>query len=194
MPKTMKSFHHLWVVVVLGFGAPACKKPHVAESQAVPAPPNSGDYVVAKLERIVIPIIDFEDIPVEEAVDFLRMRSVELEEGPPEQRGISFIIKGARPRADDKSVPELGLRGLNQVPKINYRAKNVGLVTAVKEIARLARLDVYLTNVGIVLCPPGEAPLPVGKMSEEEVWKTLHKESESPEQPKGEPSADGSRQ
>jgi general secretion pathway protein D len=131
---------------------------------------------MARLEKIVIPVVNFEDASIEEAINFLRMRSFELEAGEPERRGVSWIIKSRRSDPADSRAEDLGPVEPNQVPKINYSAKDVGLFTAMEEIARQAYLDVYLTNVGIVICGPGESPLPVGKMDGEEVWKIIHKE------------------
>jgi hypothetical protein len=176
---------HLCIAILLALGASGCKKTPVLERAAIPTQQDGAAYFVSKLEKIVIPIIDFEDISVEEAIDFLRMRSFDLEEGPPEQRGISWIIKPSRD-IDGKSASQINREGPNTIPKINYRAKDVGLLTATEEIARQAHLDVYLTNVGIVICGPGESPLPVGKMDGEEVWKTIHKEALSHARKEGE--------
>ncbi|MCW1913671.1 hypothetical protein OJ996_08800 [Luteolibacter sp. GHJ8] len=54
--------------------------------------------LLEKLNEIVIPVIDFEDISVEEAVDFLRLRSRELDrkERDPARKGISFVIRKPR--------------------------------------------------------------------------------------------------
>jgi general secretion pathway protein D len=56
-------------------------------------------YITAKLKNIIIPRIDFEDTSVEEAVDYLRMRSVELDnfELDPAKKGVNFIVR--RPRS-----------------------------------------------------------------------------------------------
>jgi len=146
----------------------------VVESGATEMRQDAADYFIGKLDKIVIPVVDFQDTTIEEAIDFLRMRAFELEAGEPEKRGVSWIIKGRSRGAADSSAGEAV--GPNEVPKITYRVKDVRLLTAVEEVARQAHLDVYLTNVGIVICPPGEPPLPVGKMNGEEVWKTIHKE------------------
>jgi hypothetical protein len=172
----MRCRFHLWLILSLGFAASACDRSRVDGNGATEERPNAAGYVIAKLEKIVIPVINFQDTSIEEAIDFLRMRSFELEAGEPERRGVSWIMKGRRGDAAESSAGGLEPVEPSQVPKINYRAKDVGLITAVEEIARQAHLDVYLTNVGIVICPPGEPPLPVGKMDGEEVWKTIHKE------------------
>ncbi|HEY8962577.1 MAG TPA: tetratricopeptide repeat protein, partial [Luteolibacter sp.] len=51
-------------------------------------------YITEKLRRIVIPVIDFEDTSVEEAIDFLRMRSTELDttEIDPTKKGVNFVV------------------------------------------------------------------------------------------------------
>ncbi len=130
---------------------------------------DAENNTVARLEKIVIPVIEFEEVTVEEAIDFLRMRSFELELGEPERKGVSWIIKSAG------DVPGTGVA--KPLPKIRYRARNVGLLTALEEIARLAHLDVYLTTVGIVICQAGDPPVPVGKMEGAKILKTLHQES-----------------
>lgn len=50
-----------------------------------------------KLRRIVIPQVNFEDITVEEAIDFLRQRSQELDvtETDPSRKGVDFVIRGS---------------------------------------------------------------------------------------------------
>ena len=50
-------------------------------------------YLVNKLNSIIIPRIDFEDTTVEEAIDFLRIRSSELDamELDPAKKGIGFV-------------------------------------------------------------------------------------------------------
>jgi hypothetical protein len=90
---------------------------------------------MAKLEKIVIPVINFQDVSIEEAIDFLRMRSFELEAGEPESRGVSWIIKSRRSDAADSSAGGLEPVEPNQVPKINYSAKDVGLLTAISGVS-----------------------------------------------------------
>ena len=158
------------LILSLCLAASSCERSHVVGSGAAEKQPRAGDYVMSKLEKIVIPVIEFEDTTIEEALDFLRLRSFELETGEPEEKGVSWIIKSS------SSGTEHGIENANPVLKINYRAKNVGLLTAVEEIARHAHMDVYLTNVGIAFCRAGDPPLPVGKMDGEEIWKIMHKE------------------
>lgn len=160
-------FHHS-LILSLCLAFSACERTggreHCREEQA-----DAGNDIVARLEKIVIPEIEFEEVSVEEAIDFLRMRSFELEPGEPERKGVSWIVKsaGGGPGTLDANLP----------PKIRYRARNVGLLTALEEVARQAHLDAYLTTVGIVICRAGDPPLPVGKMEGEEILKILHQEN-----------------
>ncbi len=59
-----------------------------------------------KLRRIVIPQVNFEDITVEEAIDFLRQRSQELDviSPDPSRKGVDFVIRGS-------SAPQGGAAG-----------------------------------------------------------------------------------
>jgi hypothetical protein len=52
-------------------------------------------YITNKLKSIIIPVIDFEDVSVEEAIDFLRLRTIELDssELDPNKKGVSFKIR-----------------------------------------------------------------------------------------------------
>ncbi len=158
------------LVLSICLAVSACDRPKLdAGNLATEEPAKAGNDIVARLEKIVIPVIEFEEVTVEEAIDFLRMRSFELEPGEPERRGVSWIVKSAG--------GVTGAGEANPLPKIRYRARNVGLLTALEEVARQAHLDVYLTNVGIVICQAGDPPLPARKMEGEEILKTLHQES-----------------
>lgn len=161
-------FHHS-LILSLCLAFFACERPQVVVSVAAEQQADAGNDIVARLEKIVIPVIEFEEVTVEEALDFLRMRSFELDLGEPERKGVSWIVNTTG------GVPGTG--AANPLPKIRYRARNVGLLTALEEVARQAHLDAYLTNVGIVICRAGDSPLPVGNMEGAEILKTLHQES-----------------
>lgn len=161
-------FHHS-LILSLCLAFFACERPQVVVSVAAEQQADAGNDIVARLEKIVIPVIEFEEVTVEEVIDFLRMRSFELEPGEPERIGVSWIVNSAG------GVP--GTEAANSPAKIRYRARNVVLLTALEEVARQAHLDVYLTTVGIVICRAGAPPLSVGNMEGAEILKTLHQES-----------------
>jgi general secretion pathway protein D len=58
-------------------------------------PVNTQILVSAKLERIIIPVVDFQEVTIQEAYDFLRAQSIELDnvELDPAKRGINFVLE-----------------------------------------------------------------------------------------------------
>lgn len=54
-----------------------------------------------KLKSIIIPSVSFEDTTVEDAIDYLRKKSIELDRtvGPNGERGINFVINDSQPAA-----------------------------------------------------------------------------------------------
>lgn len=143
-----------------------------------------GDAVVAHLNRIVIPRIEFDRASVEEAIDFLRSRCADVDPDPdPARRGISILTK--RPgQADQNTTTDPGIPANPGSIKITYSGKSVPLVVALSEIARQAHLDIYLTESGIVICQMGDPPFPNGKAEKGEVWKTIYKSKSAPAQPR----------
>ena len=69
------------------------------------------EMVRAKLENIIVPVIDFDDVTVEEAVDFLRQRAREIDgfERDASRRGLSIRVK--QPRVAQSEDEELDVEG-----------------------------------------------------------------------------------
>jgi hypothetical protein len=139
--------------------------------------PAGGGPIRDHLARIRIPVVRFERVSVEEAVDFARMRCIECDPGEdPTRKGVSMLI--LKPRREPE--PADGELGLGATPerervRIDYHARDVPLTTLLVEIARQARLDLHITSVGIVFCPKGRMPFPNFKAKEGEVYETLHR-------------------
>jgi hypothetical protein len=177
-------FHHS-LILSLCLAFSACERPKVVASVAAEQQPKTGNIILARLQKIVIPVIEFEEVTVEDAIDFLRMRSFELEPGEPVRNGVSWIVIPKRgvggPPAVKSNTGEPPGPLLSDVsnppPKIHYRARNVGLPTALKEVARQAHLDAYLTTEGIVVCQAGDPLLSVGKVEGGKILKTLQRNS-----------------
>ncbi|MEO5915273.1 MAG: hypothetical protein ABIS50_13645 [Luteolibacter sp.] len=174
----MRFFSTLGLLAAVGFLASGCQSKDKPAGDAAVVQPKPGDAIVSKLDAIVIPVVDFDNASAEEAIDFLRLRSLELDpDKEPSQRGVSFIVR--RPRPIEKSGGE-GSTGLNPYSvsldyPVNYTAKSVRVLDALSEVARQGKLDAYLTSTGIVLVPEGESPFPNPKATEGEVWKVLRK-------------------
>lgn len=100
-------------------------------------------YMTEKLKTIIIPRIDFEDTTVEEALDFLRLRSVEMDtmELDPAKKGVNFIAR--IPRGSESKIREL---------KLN----NVPLGVALQYIADAAKLGIKKDDFAVTLAPATE--------------------------------------
>lgn len=108
-------------------------------------------YIEEKLKRIIIPRIDFEDTTVEEAIDFLRLRSSELDtnEVDPAKKGVNIVVR--RPRnADGSNDP-----GLFRIREL--RVRNVPLVVALKYICDQTKLRVKTDDFAVTLVPQTES-------------------------------------
>ena len=136
---------------------------------------GAGEWIVANLDRIVIPTVDCEDASVEEIIDFARLRSSELDpESAKGPTGVSFIICRPKNREGDP-VPALTKEKDPGARQINYIAKNVTLTKLLIEIGRQAHLDVHVTDVGIIMCTPGHPPFPNAMAQKGEITKTLYR-------------------
>jgi general secretion pathway protein D len=125
-------------------------------------------YINEKLRRIVIPRIDFEDTTVEEAIDFLRMRSAELDtlELDPTRKGVNFVVR--RPRTAPVAAPDAGLEpgegaaiptasdpGSLRVREL--RVRNVPLAVALKYICDQTKLRFKVDDFAVTLVPQSES-------------------------------------
>ncbi len=126
-------------------------------------------YITEKLRRIVIPRIDFEDTTVEEAIDFLRLRSVELDtlELDPDKKGVNFVIRrprntaigGAGDGLDAAAGDGGGLLGGGDpgALRINeLRLRNVPLAVALKYIGDATKLRYKVDDFAVTLVPQTE--------------------------------------
>ncbi len=125
-------------------------------------------YITEKLRRIIIPRIDFEDTTVEEAIDFLRLRSAELDnlELDPDKKGVNFVIR--RPRTnpgggdtgglDEATGGDLLGGGDPGALRINeLRLRNVPLAVALKYIGDATKLRYKVDDFAVTLVPQTES-------------------------------------
>jgi general secretion pathway protein D len=126
-------------------------------------------YITEKLRRIIIPRIDFEDTTVEEAIDFLRLRSAELDtlELDPARKGVNFVVR--RPRATTSTGGDAGLdaggnfEGLpaagtdpSTLRVRELRVRNVPLAVALKYICDQTKLRYKVDDFAVTLVPQTE--------------------------------------
>ncbi|WP_081885991.1 Amuc_1098 family type IV pilus outer membrane protein [Haloferula sp. BvORR071] len=143
-----------------------------------PGPVDSGameakggtQYILEKLRNTIIPVIDFEDTSVEEAIDFLRLRSRELDvrETDPSKKGINFVVR--KPRAggggDAAVTPDAAGGGLGATGgdpgalRIKeLRLRNVPLAEALKYICDATRLRYKVDEYAVTLVPGTETDI-----------------------------------
>ncbi len=126
-------------------------------------------YITEKLRRIIIPRIDFEDTTVEEAIDFLRLRSAELDtlELDPARKGVNFVVR--RPRVNTVGGADSGLdaaAGGAELPAVGgdpgslrvreLRIRNVPLAVALQYICDQTKLRYKVDDFAVTLVPQTE--------------------------------------
>ena len=112
------------------------------EWEKVPARPTSTDRKVAeKVNQIVIPRVEFSEVPLPDAVDLLRTLSRELD---PEKKGINLVL--------------LGDVGEGNTPEISLQLSRIPLAEAIRYTAQLADYEVRLENGAVLLCPTPPKP------------------------------------
>jgi hypothetical protein len=127
------------------------------------APPLTGTvYIADKLNRLIIPRIDFENTTVEEAIDFLRLRAAELDttEPDPTKKGINFVIR--RPRlaagadADTAKSPADPASDPGTLRVKELRIRNVPLAVALKYICDQTKLRYKVDDFAVTLVSQSE--------------------------------------
>ncbi|HEY1120835.1 MAG TPA: hypothetical protein VGE67_04510, partial [Haloferula sp.] len=85
----------------LGFARNEILTAGAALAAGSPEPTSGASALFNKLSTIVIPVIDFDNTSVEEAVDFLRSRAAEYDttELDPSKKGVNFVIRKPRTAA-----------------------------------------------------------------------------------------------
>ena len=127
-------------------------------------------YITEKLKRIIIPMINFEDTTVEEAIEFLRQRSAELDtlELDPARKGVNFVVR--RPRAATAAAgADAGLdaAAAEALPAASadpgsirvkeLRIRNVPLSIALKYICDQTKLRYKVDDFAVTLVPQTES-------------------------------------
>jgi beta-lactamase regulating signal transducer with metallopeptidase domain len=130
--KTEDVIRHTLVFVTARLVDPATGKP-VDPISADEKPP-----LQAKLARIILPSVVFADVPVSEAVEFLRHKSLDLDTTTtdPNQKGVNMILK-----AGDKT-PDA---------RITLNLKNIPLGEALKYVSQLSNLRLVVERYAVTL-------------------------------------------
>ena len=120
--------------------------------------------ITNKLQNIVIPQIDFADTPLDEAIEFLTQKSIELDTDPdPSNKGINFVIdKGSVSSDSDLGVDETLDGGgllLGDDPSSKtidvLRLRNIPLATALEYVCNKTGLRYRVDEFAVNLLPIG---------------------------------------
>ncbi len=141
---------------------------------------RNNDEMIAKLNRIIIPQIQFRDATVRESIDFLKQKAYELDpESDPSKRGVNIVLKlepsgssgaGPAPAAPvEPAIPGLepepaagsdlnsGAGFADSVePRITLSLSNIPLSEALRYIANLANLKVKVDPYAVSIVPLSE--------------------------------------
>lgn len=134
---------------------------------------GGSSYITEKLRSIIIPVINFEDTTVEEAIDFLRQRSVELDqlELDPAKKGINFVIRKPKPGSAAPAATETPLDataaaapttlGSTSEPGSlrirELRLRNVPVSVILKYICESTKLRYKVDDYAVTLVPGTES-------------------------------------
>lgn len=121
-------------------------------------------YINNKLRSIIIPVVDFDTTTVEEAIDFLRQRSRELDstELDQDRKGINFVIRKARVEGgtpDETLDAEGGLGTVNPGSTTirELKLRNVPISTVLQYICDQAGLRYKVDEFAVTLLPNSAA-------------------------------------
>jgi hypothetical protein len=100
-------------------------------------PVNDGP-IARKLREIIIPVMDFENTTLEEAVDFLRLRCIELDsnEADPGKKGLNFVMDSTQEPVVDSVSEEAADAGINGRRVKSLRLRNIPLGEALAYICQ----------------------------------------------------------
>jgi len=129
---------------------------------------NGSALILEKLRTIIIPVVSFEDTSVEEAVDFLRNKSRELDTTTtnPAEKGINFVVRkptaNAAAAAPEGGGLEAAAGGLGVVADPGslrvkeLRLTNVPIATALKYICDQVKLKYKVDDFAVTLVPQSD--------------------------------------
>lgn len=140
--------------------------PNLGPDAPIGGPDQSGvAYIQQKLNNIIIPLVQFDNTTLEEALDYLRLRARELDPEPDESRkGVNFIIRrpsvtaagGGDAGADAELDPDAAAgaaANLNNLRIDELKLRNVPLGTVLQYICDKTRLRYKLDEHSVTLLP-----------------------------------------
>ncbi len=173
--RMISQVDHQWEAPVRKYGEKELVGPPVS-TQA-----RSTDYITNKLNRIIIPKINFNDATVREAIDFLKQKSVVLDtsEPDPAKRGVNIVLKldtggGSSapsiptPAPAATTIPGVDATGVSPVApapaapvsasesRITLTLTEIPLMEALRYITNLAGLKIKVEPYAVSIVPLSE--------------------------------------
>ncbi|MFT5465753.1 MAG: hypothetical protein ACI8UO_000848 [Verrucomicrobiales bacterium] len=102
-----------------------------------------------KLKNIIVPEVELDATPLNQAIEFLRTKSVELDSSEPDpaKKGINIILlRGAQPKTDSEDGE----------PLITLRARNMSLGAILRYVAQIAGCEIDVHPEAVVIGTPEE--------------------------------------
>jgi hypothetical protein len=106
-------------------------------------PKPAQELLQQKINSLIIPSINFNNATIEEAIQFLRQRTQELDtsEPDPAKRGVNFVL----PKIPDAIAGD--------VPKITLQLRNIPLSDALQHICNAAHFHYTVNNSAVTIYP-----------------------------------------
>lgn len=141
------------IALLVAFGATKAQEPAKPKAPAeakgkAAAPRTLGQIAIDhKLDTIIVPQVDFENTRLVEGIEFIRLRSVELdrEEQKPHLKGINFVL--LLPPAESNKPFNLD--------RITFQKRNLTIREFVVEICQLAGMEFRVDDNALTIYPPG---------------------------------------
>jgi len=134
---------------------------------AQPAPSNAEN--LSRLERIIIPKLEFRETTIREAIDFLKKKSTELDaDAPPGERGLNIVLKLDAPGSGPSAIPGIAAApgrgqstpeaappalGNPAEARITLSLKNISMLEALKYVTTLANLKLKVESNYVSIVP-----------------------------------------
>ncbi|MCP5537143.1 MAG: hypothetical protein H7A51_13060 [Akkermansiaceae bacterium] len=123
------------------------------EAEKIIALSDAEQYLRDKMTRIIIPYVDFENTPLEEALDFLRLRARELDPTEDDsQKGIGFVVRKPAIVHDGLLDTETGETG-RRTAGVTGRLENKSLAEVLDMICEQSGYRWQLTEHKVLLLP-----------------------------------------
>ena len=134
------------VIMLMNFGSTKAQEP---ESPAATEAAEKA-MILEKLKVIVIPVIDFENTTLEEIIDFLRVRIVELDKktADPAEKGVNIVVRYPRNAKAEEADPVIR----------SLKLKNVTVATTLEHICDAIGYRYSVGSSSVVLEP---IPVPI---------------------------------